>query len=263
MEVSLNSYKQVKFEKFIEAQQEKEKQTWTTHLPVMLETITEVIKNHPCRTEEKWQQSTLPKLRELYAAARKTAAAGNIFTVGGSKDCLDQMRAMINSWAVGSGVFLEINKTMDTRYYGKAAIAKEFHLAFMVDGREMPVNPAMELLRERIVKHKKEAPVRKAAAQKRLAEIEENKKKVSATPIEYKGSINVLGHKLDSDTVSEIIRSYRIYGRLDMKIGDINALIMYTDSNNSSLKQYIKGKPVICKELSDLIGKSVYVGIWP
>jgi len=66
---------------------------------------------------------------------------------------------------------------------------------------------------------------------------------------------------LTSGHIDGLKNSIKQYGELDVKLFG-NSLVLTTDPDKSSLKQYVKGEMKIEKELSDILGKQVWSGIW-
>jgi len=241
--------KQRKYEEFLMAQQRKEEAVWKRDLPSILEYLTYVIKYHPARAEKNWLERTLPQLRELYVKTRKSADTNK---VKDSKKAIEEMCDKLNSWAQGSGMFLYVEHEMDGKYYGNAAIAKRYFVTFKSHkGNVEAQKDALEFISE-FRKNKNEKS-------------KQQKTPVDNKPIAYEeyrgGSITVLNFKMTPVAIDSLKKSFAKYGDVDMSFFS-NSLIVFSDPKKSQLKRYITSKIEINDDLSNIIGKTIYVGIW-
>lgn len=81
----------------------RELKVWTECLPKILATLTEIIKYHPARADEKWLES-LPELRSCYREAKTKVLEAK--TAGSTRHTIQKMCDIINKFDGQTGVKL-------------------------------------------------------------------------------------------------------------------------------------------------------------
>ena len=128
--------------KFINAQLKAEAAIWTKFYRKLLAELTEVIKYHPMRNDERWVSKALPALRTMYKKVRDNSEEGGDTAV--ARSTLSQMCGIINEYNKGSGVMLLIGSKKDeTSAYG---VPKSMWLSFKHNSKWYPIREGLSII---------------------------------------------------------------------------------------------------------------------
>ena len=115
-----------------------EQEIWVKYHRKLLAELTEVIKYHPLKNDERWVKSALPALRTMY---KKVRDSDHII----ARRTLSQMCGIINSFNKNSGLVLMIGIKKDE---GSEYKVKSMWLGFTKGSKWYKIREALALIEE-------------------------------------------------------------------------------------------------------------------